>query len=49
MTGTTGNVTPLRKMHPPATVRSIARLAVRLAKENPLYVDPGIMWSLAAD
>ena len=33
----------------PPTVRSIARLVVRLAKENPLYVDPGIMWSLAAD
>jgi hypothetical protein len=33
----------------PPTVRSIARLVVRLAKENPGYVDPGIMWSLAAD
>ena len=33
----------------PPTIRSVARLAVRLARENPLYVDPGIMWSLAAD
>ena len=33
----------------PPTGPRIARLVVRLAKENPLYVDPGIMWSLAAD
>ena len=33
----------------PATRRNIKALVVRLAKENPDYVDPGIMWSLAAD
>jgi len=38
-----------RKPGRPPTVPSIARLVIRLAKENPLYVDPGIMWSLAAD
>jgi hypothetical protein len=38
-----------RKPGRPPTVPGIARLVVRLAKENPLYVDPGIMWSLAAD
>ncbi len=38
-----------RKPGCPPTVPGIARLVVRLAKENPLYVDPGIMWSLAAD
>ena len=32
----------------PPTVPGVARLVVRLARENPLYVDPGIMWSLAA-
>ncbi len=30
-------------------IRSIAPLAVRLARENLLYVNLGIMWSLAAD
>ena len=33
----------------PRTVRSIRQLVLRLARENPCYVDPGIMWSLAAD
>ena len=37
-----------RKPGRPPTVPSITRLAVRLAKENPTYVDLGIMWSLAA-
>jgi len=31
------------------TVPGIARLVVRLAKENPLYVEPGIMWNRAAE
>jgi hypothetical protein len=31
----------------PPTVPSVARLAIRLAKENPHYVEPGIMWSRA--
>ncbi len=38
-----------RKPGRPPTVPGIARLVVRLAKENPLYVNLGIMWSLAAD
>ena len=38
-----------RKPGRPPTVRGVARLVVRLAKENPLYVNLGIMWSLAAD
>ena len=33
----------------PATRRNIKVLVLRLARENPGYVDPGIMWSLAAD
>ena len=33
----------------PATRRNIKALVLRLARENPGYVDPGIMWSLAAD
>ena len=33
----------------PRTIRSIRLLVLRLARENPSYVDPGIMWSLAAD
>ena len=33
----------------PATRRHIKALVLRLARENPGYVDPGIMWSLAAD
>ena len=33
----------------PATRRNIKTLVLRLARENPGYVDPGIMWSLAAD
>jgi putative transposase len=32
-----------RPGRPPATA-SIKRLVVRLARENPLYVEPGIMW-----
>jgi putative transposase len=42
---TSGRRKPGRPPKSPGT----ARLVVRLAKENPLYVDPGIMWSLAAD
>ena len=38
-----------RKPGRPPTARASPALSVRLAKENPLYVDPGIMWSLAAD
>ncbi len=33
----------------PATRRNIRALVLRLARENPEYVDPGSMWSLAAD
>jgi putative transposase len=33
----------------PTTRRTIKALVLRLARENPDYVDPGIMWSLAAD
>jgi hypothetical protein len=33
----------------PATRRNIRALVLRLARENPHYVDPWIMWSLAAD
>jgi putative transposase len=38
-----------RKPGRPPTIPSIARLVVRLAKENPLYVEPGIMWNRAAE
>ena len=34
-----------RKPGRPPTIPSIARLVVRLAKENPLYVKPEIMWN----
>ncbi len=33
----------------PATRRNIRALVLRLARENPDYVNLGIMWSLAAD
>jgi putative transposase len=33
----------------PAIRRNIRALVLRLARENPDYVDPVIMWSLAAD
>src|SRR4249919_3522699 len=33
----------------PGTCRNIRALVLRLARENTDYVDPGIMWSLAAD
>jgi putative transposase len=33
----------------PATRRNTRALVLRLARENPDYVDLGIMWSLAAD
>ena len=33
----------------PATRRTIKALVLRMARENPGYVDPGIMWSLAGD
>jgi len=38
-----------RRPGKPRTVRSIRLLVLRLARENPCYVDPGIMWSLAAE
>src|SRR6266704_1873874 len=33
----------------PATRRNIRALVLRLVRENPGYVDPGIMWNLAAE
>jgi hypothetical protein len=36
-----------RKPGRPPKSPSITRLVARLAKENPLYVEPGIMWSCA--
>jgi len=33
----------------PSTGTSVKALIVRMARENPTYVDPEIMWSLAAD
>ena len=33
----------------PRTVRSIRQLVLRLARENPCYVEPRIMWSRAAE
>ena len=33
----------------PRTSQDIRALALRLARENPPYVNPDIMWSLAAD
>ena len=33
----------------PATHRNIRSVVLRLARENESYVDPEIMWSLAAD
>ncbi len=33
----------------PRTGQEIRDLVLRLARENPAYVDLGIMWSLAAD
>ena len=33
----------------PAVGQEIRDLVLRLAREIPAYVDPGIMWSLAAD
>jgi hypothetical protein len=33
----------------PRKVPGIARLVVRLARENPLYVESGIMWNRAAE
>src|ERR1700730_11616619 len=38
-----------RKPGRPPTAPGIARLVVRLARENPLYVARGIMWGLCAD
>jgi putative transposase len=43
------NTSNRRKPGRPPTVPSIARLVVRLAKENPLYVEPRIMWNRAAE
>ena len=34
-----------RKPGRPPTTQGVARLVVRLAKENPLYVKPEIMWN----
>ena len=34
---------------PPSGHPGIKRLVLRLARENPLYVEPGIMWSRAAE
>ncbi len=36
-----------RKPGRPSTPPGVGRLVVRLARENPLYVEPGIMWSRA--
>ena len=33
----------------PSTGPSVKTLIIRMARENPSYVDAGIMWSLAAD
>jgi putative transposase len=33
----------------PSTAAAIRKLVIRIATENPAYVDPGIMWSLSAD
>jgi hypothetical protein len=33
----------------PAVSPEIRDLVIQLARQNPRYVDPGIMWSLAAD
>ena len=33
----------------PRTVRSIRLLILRLARENPGYVEPGVMWNRAAE
>jgi putative transposase len=33
----------------PSTAAAIRKLVIRIATENPTYVDLGIMWSLAAD
>jgi hypothetical protein len=33
----------------PGTSQEFRDLVLRLARENPAYVEPGIMWSLAAD
>jgi putative transposase len=38
-----------RKPGRPSTGTSVKTLIIRIARENPAYVDPGIMWSLAAD
>ena len=39
-----------RKPGRPPTVRGVARLLVlRLVRENPGYVEPGVMWSRAAE
>jgi hypothetical protein len=41
--------TSRRRPGRPPTGTSVKALVVRMARENPAYVDPGIMWSLAAD
>jgi putative transposase len=41
--------TSRRRPGRPSTAPAIRKLVIRIATENPTYVDPGIMWSLAAD
>jgi hypothetical protein len=41
--------TSRRRPGRPATGTSVKALIIRMARENPAYVDPEIMWSLAAD
>ena len=40
---------PRRTPGRPRTARAIRALVLEMARDNPGYVDPGIMWSLAAD
>jgi putative transposase len=40
---------PRRAPGRPRTAQAIRALVLEMARDNPAYVDPGIMWSLAAD
>jgi putative transposase len=40
---------PRRAPGRPRTARAVRVLVLEMARDNPGYVDPGIMWSLAAD